>query len=56
MMFDIPALLEYITERVSVSPGDLILTGTPAGVGPCKSDDTIEIGITGITKSTFHVH
>uniref|UniRef100_A0A183BT04 oxaloacetate tautomerase n=1 Tax=Globodera pallida TaxID=36090 RepID=A0A183BT04_GLOPA len=55
MMFDIPTLLEYITSRVTVNTGDLILTGTPAGVGPCKPGDRIEIGITGITSAAFNV-
>jgi 2-keto-4-pentenoate hydratase/2-oxohepta-3-ene-1,7-dioic acid hydratase in catechol pathway len=29
-------------------PGDVILTGTPAGVGPIKSDDTLEVRISGL--------
>lgn len=35
--------------------GDLILTGTPSGVGPVKSGQTIHAGITGITEFTFQV-
>lgn len=55
MIFDIPTQLEYITQFITLEAGDLLLTGTPAGVGPCKSGDRLEIGITNLTTSTFIV-
>jgi 2-keto-4-pentenoate hydratase/2-oxohepta-3-ene-1,7-dioic acid hydratase in catechol pathway len=47
-IFSIPALLRYITAAITLVPGDLIPTGTPAGVGPMKPGDTVEVSIEGI--------
>ncbi|KAI1725970.1 fumarylacetoacetate (FAA) hydrolase family domain-containing protein [Ditylenchus destructor] len=55
MIFDVPTLLEYVTRFCTLDTGDLVLTGTPAGVGQCKSGDQLEIGITGITEAKFQV-
>ena len=55
MIFDIPTLIEFITRTITLHPGDLILTGTPAGVGQCHSGDEIEIGISDITSAKFKV-
>uniref|UniRef100_A0A2A6CGE0 Eukaryotic peptide chain release factor subunit 1 n=1 Tax=Pristionchus pacificus TaxID=54126 RepID=A0A2A6CGE0_PRIPA len=55
MLFDIPTLIEYTTKFVTLEEGDLLLTGTPAGVGPVKSGDVIECGLKGVTKATFTV-
>ena len=33
MIFDVPALVEYISAVITLEPGDLVITGTPAGVG-----------------------
>jgi 2-keto-4-pentenoate hydratase/2-oxohepta-3-ene-1,7-dioic acid hydratase in catechol pathway len=33
LIFDIPTLIAYITAAITLEPGDLVLTGTPAGVG-----------------------
>ncbi|GMT08899.1 hypothetical protein PFISCL1PPCAC_196, partial [Pristionchus fissidentatus] len=55
MLFDIPTLIEYATKFVTLEEGDLLLTGTPAGVGPVKSGDVIECGLEGVTKATFTV-
>ena len=48
MIFDIPALIAYITEWVTLEPGDVIATGTPSGVGPVHVGDVIEIEIEGV--------
>ena len=48
LIFDIPTLIEYITEWITLEPGDVIATGTPAGVAPVKVGDIIEIDIPGI--------
>ena len=47
-IFPIPELLRYITAVITLEPGDLIPTGTPAGVGPMQSGDSVEVRIQGI--------
>ncbi len=41
MIFDIPTIIEFITQYITLEPGDVIATGTPEGVGPIKDGDTI---------------
>jgi 2-keto-4-pentenoate hydratase/2-oxohepta-3-ene-1,7-dioic acid hydratase in catechol pathway len=48
MIFDIPFLIEYVSSVMTLMPGDLISTGTPAGIAPMKSGDTIEVRVEGI--------
>ena len=43
MIFDIPALVSFISHRFTLHRGDLIYTGTPAGVGPIARGDVFEI-------------
>jgi 2-keto-4-pentenoate hydratase/2-oxohepta-3-ene-1,7-dioic acid hydratase in catechol pathway len=45
MVFSIPVLLTYISSIMTLEPGDLIATGTPAGVGPLHDGDVVEIDI-----------
>ena len=47
-IFSIPELLVYITAAITLEPGDLLLTGTPAGVGPLKAGDRVEVSIDGL--------
>jgi len=47
-IFSIPELLGYITAAITLEPGDLLLTGTPAGVGPVKAGDNVEVSIQGL--------
>ena len=42
MLFKIPELVAYISKYFTLQPGDLILTGTPSGVGPLIDDDLLE--------------
>lgn len=42
MVFDLPRLIEFTSAYYTLEPGDLIYTGTPAGVGPVQPGDTIE--------------
>jgi len=44
-IFPIPSLLAYITSIMTLEPGDLILTGTPSGIGPLQPGDRVEIAI-----------
>jgi 2-keto-4-pentenoate hydratase/2-oxohepta-3-ene-1,7-dioic acid hydratase in catechol pathway len=48
MVFQIGALIAYITAVMTLEPGDVILTGTPAGVGPLAAGETVEVEIEGI--------
>lgn len=48
MAFPVPYLLRYISHVMTLEPGDLIATGTPAGVGPLRDGDTVEVEIEGI--------
>lgn len=48
MVFGVAEILEYITAFTTLLPGDVILTGTPSGVGPVEPGDVMEIEIDGI--------
>jgi len=48
MHFPIPVLLSFISAAMTLQPGDLVLTGTPAGVGPLLSGDVVEVEIPGV--------
>ncbi len=48
MIFPPGAMLEFITGIMTLLPGDVILTGTPAGVGPLAAGETVEVEIEGI--------
>jgi 2-keto-4-pentenoate hydratase/2-oxohepta-3-ene-1,7-dioic acid hydratase in catechol pathway len=48
MLWDVPTLIAYISGIMSLDPGDIIMTGTPEGVGPLVSGDVCEIEIGGI--------
>jgi 2-keto-4-pentenoate hydratase/2-oxohepta-3-ene-1,7-dioic acid hydratase in catechol pathway len=48
MHFPIPVLLSYVSGIMTLEPGDLIATGTPAGVGPLKDGDVVEVEIPGV--------
>ncbi len=55
MHFSIPQLLEYISGIMTLEPGDLVATGTPAGVGPLAAGDVVEVEIPGIGVLSNHV-
>ncbi len=48
MAFDIPTILAYISEIMTLEPGDLVATGTPSGVGPLQPGDRVEVEVPGI--------
>ncbi len=48
LIFDVPFLLEYLTDVMTLNPGDIIMTGTPHGVGPMTAGDTIEVEVGGV--------
>lgn len=48
LIFDVPSLIEFVTRYVTLLPGDVILTGTPAGAGPLADGDDVGVEIEGI--------
>lgn len=48
MHFNIPFLVSFISGIMTLEPGDLIATGTPAGVGPLRDGDVVEVEIPGV--------
>ena len=50
LIFPIDFVIEYITQCMTLEPGDLIATGTPPGVGPMQPGDVVRIEIEGIGK------
>ena len=55
MIFNIPALIAYISQYFTLEPGDVILTGTPSGVGPTVAGDTIQCGLADLVSMQFTV-
>jgi 2-keto-4-pentenoate hydratase/2-oxohepta-3-ene-1,7-dioic acid hydratase in catechol pathway len=52
MAFRIPMLLAYITTIMTLEPGDLVATGTPAGVGRLSPGDVVEVEVIGLSRIT----
>ncbi|WII73824.1 fumarylacetoacetate hydrolase family protein [Bdellovibrio sp. 22V] len=55
MIFPLEQLIEFVRHHFPVIPGDLLLTGTPSGVGPFKKGDLLEAEIPGKAKHTWKV-
>ncbi|MDH3981944.1 MAG: fumarylacetoacetate hydrolase family protein [Kiritimatiellaceae bacterium] len=62
MMFDIPFLIEYISQGITLLPGDVISTGTPSGIGSAREPqvllrkgDVVEIGVDGVGEQRSEV-
>ena len=45
MLFTIPQLIAFISKRIALEPGDVIITGTPSGIGPLSAGDLVEVRI-----------
>ncbi len=50
MIFSVPQLIAFVSSVMTLRPGDIISTGTPSGVGPLRSGDTVEVEIEGIGR------
>lgn len=48
MVFTVPQLIAFVSSVMTLEPGDILLTGTPAGVSPLEDGDTVEVTIEGI--------
>lgn len=50
MVFSIPELLAFISNVMTLEPGDLVATGTPAGVGTLSPGDEVEVEVVGVSR------
>jgi 2-keto-4-pentenoate hydratase/2-oxohepta-3-ene-1,7-dioic acid hydratase in catechol pathway len=50
MVFNVSTLIAYISSVMTLEPGDIIFTGTPAGVGILKNGDVVDVEIEGLGK------
>jgi len=48
LVFGVPALVSFISQVMTLLPGDVVLTGTPAGIGPLAPGDVVEVEIEGV--------
>jgi 2-keto-4-pentenoate hydratase/2-oxohepta-3-ene-1,7-dioic acid hydratase in catechol pathway len=48
MIFPVAKVIAYVSQVMTLEPGDLLVTGTPEGVGPLRDGDALEIEIPGI--------
>ncbi len=48
LLHDVPALIAWVSAVMTLLPGDVILTGTPAGVGPLTAGQTVEVEVEGV--------
>ena len=55
MIFKIPEIIEFVTNVMTLLPGDVILTGTPAGIGPMPAGSSISVAIDGLGVLTNKV-
>jgi 2-keto-4-pentenoate hydratase/2-oxohepta-3-ene-1,7-dioic acid hydratase in catechol pathway len=49
MVFSIPELLSYISHVMTLEPGDVVATGTPAGIAPLQPGDVVEVELVGLS-------
>ncbi len=47
-LFPLDVLVRFISQVMTLEPGDVIATGTPAGVGPLKAGDAVEVTVEGV--------
>ncbi len=55
MIWSVPAIIAHLSRLVTLAPGDLIFTGTPAGVGPLQPGQTCTVTVTGLTPATVTI-
>ncbi|MDT5327455.1 MAG: fumarylpyruvate hydrolase [Mycobacterium sp.] len=55
LIWSVPDIISYISQAVALAPGDLIYSGTPAGVGPMQPGDVVSGGVEGVAEFTFAV-
>jgi fumarylpyruvate hydrolase len=55
LIWSVPEIIAFISQAVDLAPGDLIFSGTPAGVGPMQPGDEVAGGVQGIEELAFTI-
>jgi 2-keto-4-pentenoate hydratase/2-oxohepta-3-ene-1,7-dioic acid hydratase in catechol pathway len=55
MVFSVAEIISHVSAAMTLLPGDVILTGTPEGVGPLRPGDRVAVSITGLETLEFDV-
>jgi fumarylpyruvate hydrolase len=55
MIWKVPEMISYLSEYFELAAGDVILSGTPSGVGPVAKGDTLDASIEGVGQFTVKV-
>ncbi len=55
LIYDVPRLIEFASSFYTLEPGDVIMTGTPEGVGPVRPGDLIEAGVQGLGEVAMRI-
>lgn len=55
MIWKVPEMISYLSDYFTLAPGDVILSGTPAGVGPIQKGDAMEVAVDGLGAMTITV-
>jgi 2-keto-4-pentenoate hydratase/2-oxohepta-3-ene-1,7-dioic acid hydratase in catechol pathway len=55
MIFSVEDIVVFISQAMTLLPGDIIITGTPAGIGPMSERGTVTVGVEGIGELTNKV-
>ena len=55
MIFKVPEIIHFVSQVMTLLPGDVIITGTPAGIGPMPAKSTIAVSIEGLGQLTNRV-
>ncbi len=55
MIWSVPQVIAHLSTFVALAPGDIIFTGTPAGIGPLAKGDQIEVSVEGVTSHLFTI-
>jgi len=52
LLFDVPTIISYVSHAMTLLPGDVIMTGTPAGVGPLSDGSVVTVAVEGVGELT----
>jgi 2-keto-4-pentenoate hydratase/2-oxohepta-3-ene-1,7-dioic acid hydratase in catechol pathway len=55
MIFKVPEIINFVSSIMTLLPGDVIITGTPAGIGPMPEKSTVAVSIEGLGQLTNKV-
>ena len=55
MIFKVPQIVNFVSSVMTLLPGDVIITGTPAGIGPMAEKSTVAVSIEGLGQLTNKV-